>query len=107
MAITVTGKSGKTYTFEGGYTSAESLQDRSGVYAIIDKLNNNLSLIDVGESSEVKTRIENHDREACWNGKRKGQLQVAVLYTPNSQQQGRMNIEQDIRQNYLNLCGVR
>ena len=105
--VSITGKSGHTYTFEGGYNSTNPLQDRSGIYAILDKLNGKYSLVDVGESHQVKTRIENHDRKPCWNGKIKGQIECAVLYTPNANQHGRMQIEQDIRAGFNNLCGDR
>ncbi len=107
MTITITGKSSKKYTFEGGYTTTNQLLDKSGIYAIIDNLNNKLSLIDVGESAQVKTRIENHDRKTCWNGKKQGTLECAVLYTSKLHQQGRISLEQDIRNNYPNLCGDR
>ncbi len=108
MTITVSGKSGTTYTFEGPHTSTSSLKDNSGVYAIHDKRNDGkYYLVDVGESHAVKTRVENHDREDCWKRKRQGSLTYAVYYTPNKQQEGRKVIEQDIRANYSGLCGDR
>lgn len=109
MSIIIKSKSGTNYTFEGPYTSTNYLADKSGVYAIIDKKASSSRLLDVGESSEVKTRIERHDRQREWERKRQGTLTVAVCYTPNKKQEGRKEIEQDIRQLYGNeyLCGTR
>lgn len=69
---------------------------------------NTYSLIDVGESSEVKTRVENHDRAGCWSKNCKNTLKYAVYYTPHKQQAGRKEIEQDIRGKFDNIpCGKR
>lgn len=105
--INIYGKSGKCYTFDGPYYNKSTLEDKSGVYAIIDARSSGNVLVDVGESATVKTRVENHDREPCWSRKRQGTIKYAVLYTPNLQQSGRMQVEQDIRDNYANLCGDR
>lgn len=93
------------YSFEGPYTSTNSLQDRSGVYVIVCHSGGNYSLVDVGESGTVKSRIESHDRKSCWNGNCNSTLNVAVLYTPNLQQTGRRKIEQEIRNQFNPPCG--
>lgn len=95
------------FNFEGPYASTAYLQDRAGVYTIIDDRSGVLQLIDVGESATVKSRIENHERESCWTRNRIGILKVAVLYTPGLQQVSRMQIEQEIRDHYNPACGVR
>jgi len=95
------------YNFEGPFTKVGDLEDRSGVYAILDRRNDGLYVVDVGESSEVKTRISNHDRKPCWSNSSKGKLAVAVRYTPGLQQSGRKSIEQDIRGEYHPSCGDR
>lgn len=105
--VNIPGQSGKIYQFQGGYTSTSSLEDRSGVYAILDNYNNSYYILDVGESAQVKTRVENHDRKPCWNSKLRGRLEYAVYYTYNLHQQGRMEVEQDIRAKYNELCGAR
>lgn len=103
MSITISGVS-----FEGPYSSTDSLQDRSGVYAILCKKNNgNYDLIDVGESAMVKDRVKNHDRKACWNGNCHSSLAVAAYYTPNLQQAGRKEVEQKIRSQFKPPCGER
>lgn len=105
MPITVNGCSGTTYTFEGPYDNTGSLKDNSGVYLIVCHDGSKYAPIDVGESAQVKTRIENHDRSDCWKKNCKHKLMVAVLYTPHKQQLGRMEIEQDVRCNYTFPCG--
>ncbi len=93
------------YTFDGPYTSTDMLEDRSGVYAIICQKGDKNYLIDVGESATLKSRVENHDRKDCWIKNCQGTLAVAVYYTPNLQQPGRMAIEQEIRNQYNVPCG--
>lgn len=95
------------YNFEGPYASTNYLQERAGVYAIVDDRSGTLQLIDVGESATVKSRVENHERGNCWTRNRIGTLKVAVLYTPGLQQAGRMQLEQEIREHYNPVCGVR
>jgi hypothetical protein len=95
------------YTFDGPYTSVDKLEDRSGVYAIICQKEGKNYLIDVGESSTMKSRVKTHDRKDCWEENCEGTLAVAVYYTPNSQQPGRMAIEQEIRDQYDVPCGER
>ncbi len=95
------------YTFEGPHASTESLEDRSGVYAIIDRRDNDNHLMDVGESATMKSRVETHDRKDCWRRNSRGRLAVAVYYTPSLQQPGRRAIEQEIRNSYSVPCGER
>jgi len=97
MSIQING-----YSFEGPYSSTYSLEDRSGVYVILC----NSRLIDVGESASVKSRIESHDRRDCWEKNCSGSIRFAVHYTPNLQQLGRMEIEQEIRRSHRGIpCG--
>jgi len=93
------------YTFDGQYLSTDSIEDRSGVYAIHCKKNDKNYLKDVGESAEVKTRLDNHDRKDCWDENCDGSITYAVYYTPNLQQAGRKEIEQEIRNQYNPPCG--
>lgn len=93
------------YTFDGPYMSTDPIEDRSGVYAIICKKGDKNYLTDVGESAEVKSRLDTHDRKDCWQRECQGTLTYAVKYTPNLQQAGRMEIEQEIRDNYDPPCG--
>lgn len=97
----------KHYTFYGPYTTTDSFEHRAGVYAILDcKNGNNYSVLDVGESFDVKSRVDNHDREQCWVNNRYGVICYAVLYTPNLGENGRRVIEKELRGYYCPVCGV-
>lgn len=100
MSITV----GK-YTFEGPYTLTGKLEDRSGIYAIHCYRDNKYLLVDVGESATVKSRVESHERKDCWTRACAGTLTVSAYYTPNLQQTGRIQIEQEIRNQFNPPCG--
>ena len=103
----IPGKSRK-YNFEGPHRLTANLNDLSGVYAIISSCNNGNFLIDVGESSGVKTRIENHGRKDCWKKNRQnGEVKCAVYYTPGLTEEERRKIEKDIRENYNIPCGIQ
>ena len=102
MAIEILG-----YTFVGPYDSTTSLEDRSGVYAILTPTSaDRYIVIDVGESSQVRTRVETHDRKRCWqrNATPSG-LRYAAYYTPRLRQAGRKAIEVKIRSEYDPPCG--
>ncbi|MDZ8258996.1 hypothetical protein [Nostoc sp. ChiQUE01b] len=96
------------WQFEGPYSHTSNLDNRSGVYAILDgRVDGMYWMIDIGESTTVRARIENHDRANCWVRNQQGTLAVAVLYTPHFQQAGRRTIEQEIRSMYPLACGIR
>lgn len=95
------------YTFEGPYTTIDDLEDRSGIYAILDRRSDGYHVIDIGEAGGVKSRVETHDRRGCWQRSSSGTLSVSLLYTPHLQQPGRREIEQDIRGQFAPPCGER
>jgi hypothetical protein len=53
----------------------------------------------------VKSRVDTHDRKDCWKRNCNSTLTVAVHYTPNLHQAGRMAIEQELRKQYDPPCG--
>lgn len=93
------------YNVEGPF-GENNLRDLSGVYAILGKNSENekWTVVDVGESNEVKTRISNHDRRSCWEGQGFSILSVAVLYTDETT---REQIEREWRDQYNPPCGDR
>lgn len=93
------------YSFVGPLTSTSGIEDRAGVYAVLhNSSGNNYTIVDIGESATVKSRLETHDRKPCWI-KQCANPHYAVYYTPNLHQSGRMDIEQDLRRKYQPLCG--
>ena len=96
------------YDFEGPYETTTSLRDDAGIYAILDyRPNSGRYLLDVGESTTVKTRIDNHERWFCWERNRQGNIWFAVLYTPTWSADQRRSLESAIRQQYWIPCGER
>lgn len=94
------------FDFEGPFTTTDELHDKSGIYVILSYKNGQYFPIDVGESSTVKSRVGTHDRSDCWQRHRDGgTLCVAIYYVEGAQQQGRMQIEQELRKQYMWPCG--
>jgi len=95
----------KNYTFIGPLPDTSPIQNRSGVYSVLGSTNSNdFFVVDVGESSYLKTRLDNHDRESCWLQNTNGFVFFAVLYESNVQV--RKAIEKDLREHYKPACGV-
>jgi len=103
MAIEICG-----HTFEGPYAHTDYLRRQGGIYVILDKrLDGKWWVIDVGESGDVRERVEGHDRAPCWSSNQQGTLGVAVLYTPNWTAHQRRLLESRIREACSPTCGVR
>ena len=91
------------YDFEGPFLSTDEFKNSSGVYVILGGDNN--VVVDVGESKNIKTRIEGHDRKWCWNRQDYPFLTFAAYYINNHML--RMVMEREIRKNYDPPCGER
>ena len=50
------------YRFDGPYPAVDFLRHQSGVYAILDVRSGQTVVVDIGESAQVKSRIQHHDR---------------------------------------------
>jgi hypothetical protein len=105
VSVTIKGSSGTEYSFDGPYESTDYLDDRSGVYAILCLRNGEFSLIDVGESYQVRTRVEDHDRKECWQQNCLGIVKYAVYYVEYGKKPSRMDVEKDVAGNYYLICG--
>ena len=95
------------YTFAGPFGATAGLMNAPGVYVILDNRADSASygVLDVGESGDVRDRIENHDRKACWMTNASGVAVVAVRYMPYSTADERRDIEHRIRMTYSPRCG--
>lgn len=94
--------------FDGPFTYTSNLRYEQGVYSILDQRSDGKYIVlDVGESEDVRSRIENHDRSDCWNRNRLGMLTVAVFYTPGMSGDRRRAIESALREQYSPACGFR
>lgn len=92
------------HSFNGPFASDVKIRDKSGVYAIVCNVGNEYFLVDVGESSRLRTRIENHDKKDCWTKNCKGQLLIYAHYTPFSKRHARIHIEQELSELYHPDC---
>ena len=87
------------YEFDGLYSKPDDLQGASGVYVIWCEAPDDLSVLDVGQSGNVKERIQDHERSECWfrhcSG---GHVRYSATYTHNLPEGRRIRMEQLIRQ---------
>lgn len=100
MSFSITGYSGATYMFNH-ISSAYTLENRSGVYLVIDS--NAKKILDIGESATVRDRVENHDRKSCWERHSTSPIKYAVCYISSPTQ--RFSAEQDLRAKFKPPCG--
>ena len=101
LSITICG-----YEFDGPYANPDALKDTAGVYVVLDKRSDGKWYpLDVGESEQVRTRLQNHDRASCWQRNRKGPLGFAACYTPGWTADQRRALEKKIRDTYDPPCG--
>lgn len=92
------------YSFTGPFTSIKKLRDRPGVYAIVCKVDREYFLLDVGEGSKLRTKVESHDKKACWTKNCNGQLMIYVRYTKFLKQHGRKLVEQELTELFHPDC---
>jgi hypothetical protein len=92
------------YTFEGPYQNTSYLEDRPGVFAVLTKENDQYVVLDFGESAKVRTMVQNSDRRISWERHSSGLRYIAVYYTPYFRMAGRMEIEQELRNECKPVC---
>lgn len=91
--------------FMGPYEDKDSLPNRPGIYVILCQDGNSGSIVlDVGESSDIKNRIKNHDREKQWL---RCCYNVRYCCLPILDEEVRKELEQKIRLSYNPICGER
>ena len=93
----------KSYPFDGPFDNTGPLHFQSGVYAILGKrpTDTQYHVLDIGESHSVRERVENHDRQPCWQGHQLP-LYVGAYYCNEAT---RMKVEQELRAHYQPACG--
>lgn len=84
------------YIFEGPFDTPLELEDRPGVYVILDVKGSDRRVMDVGEASAVMSRVKNHERKVCWVQRCRGTLKVAVHYTHPARPAARRQIKDDL-----------
>ncbi len=93
------------HQFDGAYDDPASLAAKAGVYVVWCKSGDSWSILDVGESSDVQFRLQNHDRESCWKRNCSGAIKYSATYI--SGQDERLILEHKIRSSESVACGER
>ncbi len=92
------------YSFTGPIVSIDKIKERSGVFAIVCKVDTEYFLIDVVESSKLRTKMGAQGTKNCWIKSCNGKLLIFVHYTMFSNQQKRVQIEQELRELFQPPC---
>lgn len=99
------------YAFQCVPLSDADFNDVAAIYVIICvSSGGSWVVIDVGQSGELGSRIDNHDRKSCWERKCKsGNIWVCVYKMPTATytKADRLALEDRLRGMYTNLCGKR
>ena len=88
------------YDFDGPFSSTDSIENKSGIYAILHYKEGKFYLLDIGESSRMKKEIEKHDRKE-WEKNSNAVIEYSVFYTPKLWKDDRKEIEIKIRATYM------
>jgi len=92
------------YAFDGPFGSTDSIENKSGIYAILHYKEGEYYLLDIGESSQIKKELEEHDRKE-WEKNSNGAIEYSVIYTPKLWKDDRKEIETRIRATYMPPLG--
>ena len=91
--------------------SEADFTDVAAVYVILCvEQNGSWTVLDVGQSGQVGSRIDDHDRKECWDRKCPSKnIWVCVYRMPSSQftREDREQFEAQLRKQYNPLCGKR
>ena len=104
MSITI-----GNYSFDGPHESTDPVQSLPGLYAILDhrQVCAGPVVLDIGESGDVRSRLDGHDRKDQWRQQVRGRVSCAVLYTQGWTDQQRRDTESHLRQVFCPPCGDR
>ena len=91
--------------------SDADFSDRAAIYVIICVISkDDWEVIDVGQSGELGTRIDTHERKRCWEQHcPNGNIWVCIYPMPSSSfsKQQRIELEGKIRDEYNPVCGEK
>jgi len=92
------------YSFTGPIASIDEIKDRPGVFAIVCKVDTEYFLIDVVESSKLRTKMGDQGKKECWIKSCKGKLLIFVHYTTFLSHNRILTIEQELRDIFHPPC---
>ena len=83
--------------------------DVAAIYVILFvELNGKWTVLDVGQSGELGTRIDSHDRRDCWSQNCPSRnIWVCIYRMPSNQytKEDRLKVEKALRDQYKPSCG--
>ena len=74
------------------------IEDHPGLYSILCYCDGEYSMIDMGQSDDLKSALGNNDREEFWHQSCAGNLLVSVFYTYDMKESERKQLELEIRE---------
>lgn len=85
--------------------------DIAAIYVVlcVDQ-NSQWTVLDVGQSGELGSRIDSHDRRGCWSRNcPSGNIWVCVYRMPSNQytKEDRLRVEKSLRSQFNPPCGQR
>ena len=97
------------FPVQGPFIDIDALEDRAGVYVVLTTppASPDYTVLDVGESDTVRSRLANHDRSDCWKLHNKGYLAYAVMYDNSLLGSNRATFERQMRAELKPVCGER
>jgi hypothetical protein len=100
------------YTVSGWFSSPYELEEKAGVFIIATQGFQMPFVLDVGESTNVRFFVLNHERRTFWRRNALGGLLYASIYTkdadsPFLSEFQRQNLEHTIRTHEQPVFGVR
>lgn len=95
------------YEFEQPYfLTRTTFSNVAAVYVIYAVINGQTVWLDVGETDQLANRLANHERRDCWVRNAQGS-EIYVGAMQSQDENTRRNIESDLRNRLLPLCGER
>jgi hypothetical protein len=95
-----------SYLFEGSYQAPGDLRNKPGIFLVTEYLKGKHTILDIGESDEVRKAVETNNRRECWlKNSVKYELRVNVLYTPDLTVAQRKALEKKFRAKLKPPCG--
>lgn len=89
------------YEFDGPYQSLDKIKNQPGLYAIILQTEKNNFLLDLGESENIKSKIESHERKNLWEKyATQGNLVYSTCYVEDDNKKEREKIIDEINKVY-------
>lgn len=94
------------YDFDGPFLGTDELKNVPGVFAVISALGYMPVLMDVDSSDDVRTAVENHNREDSWRDLAGDTgWAYAVMYTHMQSPGKRQSVVREIRERMDVPCG--